>query len=306
MEIAYFDFYYGITEDTNLPQFMGTTIRGGFGNVFKKIVCPFKDKECKECLLATKCVYTYVFETPAPEGSKIMRKYEHVPHPFVIEPPSDNRIKYEKGDNLAFNLLLIGKAIDYLPYFIYSFEMLGDKGLGKKRARLNLNSIMQKKNIVYDGSTGTLKEKIITEKITFNPSERKINSIKITFLTPTRIIHQGVVIKNPEFYKIVPNLLRRISLLAYFHCGEFLDIDFKGLLKMAEKIKTSIEFFAFKNFGRYSGRQKKIIPMDGFIGIVIYEGDLSLFYPYLRAGEILHIGKGTAFGMGKYRMEVLK
>jgi hypothetical protein len=44
--------------------------------------------------------------------------------------------------------------------------------------------------------------------------------------------------------------------------------------------------------------------MEGFIGEVIYEGNLTPFYPYLKAGEILHIGKGTAFGLGKYVMEI--
>ncbi|MGB9722085.1 MAG: CRISPR system precrRNA processing endoribonuclease RAMP protein Cas6 [bacterium] len=160
----------------------------------------------------------------------------------------------------------------------------------------------QKNGIIYDGKTKTLKEKTKSEKLDFSVPKRKIDSISIEFQTPTRIVQQGEVVRNPEFRKIVPNLLRRIYLLSYFHCNETFNIDFSNLLKKATTIKTKLEFFKFQHWERYSGRQKKSVPMDGFIGTVIYEGDLSPFYPYLKAGEVLHIGKNTAFGMGKYRI----
>ena len=46
--------------------------------------------------------------------------------------------------------------------------------------------------------------------------------------------------------------------------------------------------------------------MEGFTGEVVYEGELNQFYPYLKAGEVIHIGKNTAFGLGKYKVEVIK
>ncbi|MGB9722086.1 MAG: hypothetical protein ACPL28_11495 [bacterium] len=144
MEITKLNIHFSITDELFLPPFKGSMVRGAFGNVFRKIVCPFKNKECKECLLKTKCVYTYVFETPVPEGSKIMRKYEHIPHPFVIEPPLDSKTEYKKHDELIFNLLLIGKSIDYLLYFIYAFEMIGETGLGKKKQKSILLRLSKK------------------------------------------------------------------------------------------------------------------------------------------------------------------
>lgn len=85
-----------------------------FGYAFEKIACPIKDRLCNECLLKYKCVYSYTFETPKLEYSKIMRKYENVPRPLIFEPPENNKQEYHQDDNLKFNQTIIGKAIDYL------------------------------------------------------------------------------------------------------------------------------------------------------------------------------------------------
>jgi len=40
--------------------------------------------------------------------------------------------------------------------------------------------------------------------------------------------------------------------------------------------------------------------LGGFVGSVVYQGEISPWLPLIKAGEILHIGKATAFGLGKY------
>ena len=67
-----------------------------------------------------------------------MRKYKNIPHPFIIEPPMDNNTHYQPNDTISFKLILIGKAIDFLPYFLYSFELMAEKGLGKGKGKLVL------------------------------------------------------------------------------------------------------------------------------------------------------------------------
>jgi len=39
--------------------------------------------------------------------------------------------------------------------------------------------------------------------------------------------------------------------------------------------------------------------LGGYVGSILFEGNLTLFLNFIRAGEILHIGKGAVFGMGK-------
>ena len=39
--------------------------------------------------------------------------------------------------------------------------------------------------------------------------------------------------------------------------------------------------------------------MGGFVGEITLEGDLNPFSELLRAAEVVHVGKGTTFGLGK-------
>ena len=118
---AQFQFILKAQDCLHLPAYKGSTLRGGFGHAFKKVVCVKREKTCDSCLLKGKCVYSYVFETPPPPDTTRMRKYPFAPHPFIITPPPEEKRKYEKGEILEFELTLIGRSIDYVPYFIYTF-----------------------------------------------------------------------------------------------------------------------------------------------------------------------------------------
>jgi hypothetical protein len=96
----------------SLPSYSGSTLRGGFGHAFRRVVCALKGKECKDCLLRDQCIYAYVFETPVPDDAQMMRKYTVAPHLFILEPSLNNQRTCEEGEEISFGLTLIGRAID--------------------------------------------------------------------------------------------------------------------------------------------------------------------------------------------------
>lgn len=268
-----------------------------------------KDKECSDCLLRHQCVYSYIFETPLPPDSEIMRKYPQVPHPFVLIPPLEADRSYKKGGEIDFGLTLIGKAIDYLPYFIFTFEELGKIGIGKDKGKFSLIEVYSL------GSNG--EEKLIFEHNhrqllnlfdTSFPFKDKSNDstakqIKIVFLTPVRIKYAGTFGNELEFHILIRSLLRRISTLAYFHCGERQPaIEFKKSIEKAKKVKIERSNLRWYEWERYSSKQNTKMSMGGFIGDVTYKGDFDEFVPWLKAGELVHVGKGTSFGLGKYQL----
>ena len=96
-------------DSLSLPAYKGSTFRGGFGHTLRRILCAVRRETCSDCLLREKCVYSYIFETPPPAGTKIMRKYRTAPHPFVIEPPEEDNRLYSPGEELSFGLVLVGR-----------------------------------------------------------------------------------------------------------------------------------------------------------------------------------------------------
>ena len=306
---------FGLTVEAKDPlillPYKGSTLRGGFGNAFRRVVCVIKGKECEECLLKGQCIYSYVFETPPPSGTKVMRKYRAAPHPFIIEPPQEKRMGYKPGDQFSFGLTLVGKAVDYLPYFIYTFDQLGSMGIGKGRGKFELKEVQSRENgkdpsIIYSSRTKQLKpfnpEKIIIE-MDGRELGQEITTLSIEFLTPTRIYYNERLVFDLEFHILVRQLLRRISLLSYFHCGiDPSQWDFKGLIKGAQEVKVTERKLKWYDWERYSGRQETRINMGGFIGKITFSGDLNPFRPYLRLGEYVHVGKGSSFGLGKYEI----
>ena len=136
--LAKFRFTICAREQIRFPAYKGSAFRGGFGYAFKRVVCVTKNRECDDCLLKQKCIYSYIFETPPPEDAEMLRLYPKVPHPFVIEPPFTEKQSFELGEEFSFHLILIGNAIDYLPYFIYTFTELGKLGIGQGRGKYDL------------------------------------------------------------------------------------------------------------------------------------------------------------------------
>ena len=320
MEKFYFSrFTFSVTPKTNLilPSYNGSTLRGGFGHAFRRIICAFKGKECTDCLLRHQCVYAYVFETPVPAGAQIMRKYTAAPHPFVLEPCINNRQPLHEGENLSFGLTLIGRATDYLPYFIYAFEELGRIGIGKGRGKYELMEVTEEgegehpdtKNIIYRGTNKLLAQPNGPTRWSdiVRNDPKPPPAVCISFHTPTRIKYKNRLTKDLEFHILFRNLLRRISLLSYFHCGYKLDdSEFKNLIEQSREIKATRRALYWHDWERYSNRQETRMKMGGFMGDIAYAGDLGPFWPYIRLGEYVHVGKGSGFGLGRYRISEIQ
>ncbi|VVB97205.1 CRISPR-associated endoribonuclease Cas6 [uncultured archaeon] len=110
------------------------------------------------------------------------------------------------------------------------------------------------------------------------------------------------VAKEINFEILVRNLLRRLSWISEVHCGEKWELDWKGLIERAKKVKIVSSDLKWKELERYSERQETRMKMGGLLGEITFEGELAEFMPFIKLGEYLHIGKGTVFGLGKYQI----
>ena len=289
-----------------MPPYAGSTLRGGFGQAFRKIVCTQGPIDCRDCTLKAVCPYPYIFETAPFEGAQQLRTYGDVPRPFVIDPLS-TRGEYRRGESFAFRLTLIGRAIDYLPYFLVSFRELGEIGMGKGRGRFQLTQVLTDGGeSIYDGDTQMVHNRnnaLCFDKIQGEAESLPTDALTVHLLTPTRVTHEGQITDKLPFHLFWRRLVGRISALAYFHCGESLDLDFKGLIAQAETVQTVQHRLRWHDWTRYSSRQNQKMQLGGLVGDVTYAGDLATFLPFVALGAFLHVGKNATFGLGKYQIQ---
>ena len=148
----------------------------------------------------------------------------------------------------------------------------------------------------------------INNTLRFDEIRRKTDALltdqlTVRLLTPTRITHEGKLTNELPFHVFWRRLIGRISALAYFHCGESLELDFKGLIEKAITVETTKTALRWHDWTRYSSRQNRKMQLGGLIGSVRYAGHLEEFIPFLALGAFLHVGKNATFGLGKYRLE---
>jgi hypothetical protein len=302
-----------------LSVFAGATLRGGFGHVFKRTVCIWPPGDCPRCLLKNTCAYPYIFETAPPPGAERLRGLEQIPRPFVLEPPESGACQsYRPGERFGFRLVLVGRGLDYLPYFLFTFCELGRTGLGADHGRFDVVEVYAEgpagsrriyaaaENVLHDGG-----ERITVAQLT-TPSALAAaatlpRALALNFLTPARIRTDGAMRAELTFQDVVRALMRRLSSLCYFHCGRELQVDFKGLIEQACRFRTVRSELRWEEQDRFSGRQQQRIEMGGVLGRVVFEAPEGEtwrpYLPLLAAGEWVHVGKGTVMGLGKYRVE---
>ena len=308
--LARYRFNLEAIEPLRLPPFKGSALRGGFGHTFKRIVC---QQGCQQvCQSGNACPYGYIFETSPPDGTKVLRRIQNVPVPFVIEPPLTKKSDYQPGERLNFDLILVGEAIDYFPYFLVTFRELGFTGLGQTRGKyalsqvINLHPLNQDRLTVYRAAEELVQDKVLTltwDDVQAQAATLPADRLALTFLTPTRLKQQQKwVHKGPPFQALIRILLGRISSLSNFHCRQQLALDFRGLIDRAADVDIIEADTRWIDWSRFSGRQKQRINLGGLAGSVTYKGKLADYLPFLVLGSFIHVGKGTVFGNGHYQI----
>jgi CRISPR-associated endoribonuclease Cas6 len=305
----------------------GNMLRGGFGQVFRRLCRVPQCKEAKNCPLAGTCPYKTIFEPSPPVGSDRLSKYQDIPRPFVFRAPQTQKTRFGEGERFEFDLVLIGRALECLPYFVLAFRELAAEGIGLNRAKCKLERVeaiepvlndMQKSecasHVIYSAddqllrSNGncTLKSWFANRFQAFSNANGNgaASRINMQFLTPTFLRAEGDVVRTPEFHHVFKRLRDRINALSTFFGNGPLDVDFRGLGERSEKVRTLASHFEWVERARTSSKTGQRHELSGFIGEATYEGDLAEFLPWLTLGELVHVGKHTAWGNGHFRLHI--
>lgn len=310
LPVARYRFLFRALDRIDLPPYAGSAWRGVFGHGLKKSLCVTGLPQCDGCQLARGCAYVYLFETPPPPDTAKLRRYTSAPHPFVIETSIDAPRVIERGAVFDLGWALVGRANARLAYIIQGLRAAGQRGIGRGRGRFAVEAVEQESTpgagdwrTVYEAASGVLR---LFEPALLSPPEEVPDAIRLAFRTPLRLKREGRLVgpEDFEFHDLFRNLLRRLSLLSYFHSDDPWELDFAGLSRGSRGVVLAGRRLEWYEWARYSGRQGTPMKMGGLVGEVWLEGEAAAAYwPFLWLGQWVHAGKGTSMGLGRFRVE---
>lgn len=307
MLIGNYTFQCKFTSPAVLPEFKGSTLRGGFGHALKRIACALRRQECSSCLLRHTCAYAFLFEVKKvnPSESESLRSAQR-PHPYVVVPPDEGKREYQPGEPLIFKIILFGQANDYLPHILCAVQDMGKSGLGKKntlQGKFTVEQLLRGSEVLF--TDNILRSRSSVPELTFEPPSNVTGRrLRLQFLTPLRLKYANEFKKALPFHVIIRAALRRYSTLETIYGDGAPDLDFKGIAARATKIETIDSSSRWVDINRYSNRQKKAMKFGGIIGETVFQGeDIAEFLPLLNYCQQTHLGKQTSFGLGRIAVE---
>lgn len=283
-------------EDTILPKNKVSALRGGMGEMLLRGNC-IKDRKCEKCDFEKECIVRRTVYTKMEKKPSFMQGNDSVGYLIECE---DYETDYDAGDDLYFNLILFGKNLVYFSQYLQAFYQLGTVGLGK----------YQSKFFIYDIYTDTGCPLLVGNEVRMDNYkyetvsqyvDRRLKRLKkngcqyeMRFITPFTVKYQGKFIEEFQSEAIFQSLFRRILMMDYFV------ENYQELPRLTEYPLIISQTHRKCIVKRYSSTQDSKINLVGIKGTIRFEEMPEEYLSYLLAGELLHIGKNSSFGFGKY------
>lgn len=329
LTLARYEFHLRARAEAVLPPFLGSTLRGSFGHALKAIACSMPHGDCQRCLLVERCLYPRLFEASAQKERGLLSTNQDAPRPFIFVPPLPGmdsghspapddwlrwRVRLEAGEPLVFGLSLLGGAIQDLPYVVYAMSLMAQHGFGAERASFALEAVTAidaegKREVIYTPDMTRVRPSAQWQTTLGQLTQARLDQLAskddltLRFITPTRFRMKGQLLRSVDLAKLVSSLSLRLSLLAETHGEAPLSYDYKAMIERAGEAVTRSHNLHMMALERFSNRRQAKLELDGFVGEISFAGSaIQELLPLIVAGEFLHVGSGTAFGLGRYRI----
>lgn len=300
MQVRYVKLHFTIQfmEETRLPVNKVSAIRGGIGEMLLRNNC-IRDRNCAECDFESECIVRRTMYSKFDRKPAFVTTGDSVG--YVLECENYEEI-FSAGDMLKFQLILFGKTIVYFSQFLQAVYQLGSVGIGKEHSEYRLVSIRNTTGKELLEGANVLMEHYIVQTIgdyvRYRLGQGRILENKIRFKTPVTLKHQGKLQERLTIEAVIPAVFRRLYIL---DCFEGLDCE--EMLWQGEYPEVLSENSRKITVRRYSSTQDQKMNLWGIKGELVLSEIPQELLPVLLAGEIMHIGKNTSFGFGRYYVQ---
>lgn len=299
LQVRYIKLHFGLCllEDTMLPKNKVSAIRGGIGEMLLQANC-IRDRNCEKCDFAGECIVRRTMYSQFEEKPDFITSGESVGYVLECENYEE---EFREGEILNFQLLLFGKTIVYFSQFVQAIYQLGTVGIGRNHSCYEIAYIRNTlgKDILRENNICMEQYKVLTlwDYVGYRLRQNQKWENRIRFKTPVTLKYQGEFQQNLSAQAVVPAVFRRIYIM---DCFEGLKCEMLGWDAPLPEVLQEYSYPIFVY--RYSSTQNKKMPLKGIRGEMQLSRIPEKLLPILLAGEVLHIGKNTSFGFGRYHV----
>ncbi|AMV72695.1 CRISPR system precrRNA processing endoribonuclease RAMP protein Cas6 [Desulfuromonas carbonis] len=254
--------------------------------------------------------YAAIFDPPVPSSPYGERRYQRPGPAFVLNLAPEQCGSCAAGAGLLLDLVLFGPGIRNADAFIAVLDALGRQGLAQGAGRFEIGAVR-----LFDAAgggedlTGAAfpvggRLPIVSARWYLETfAESAIWSLR--FSTPARLLVAGRPLFRGTLPRIVPFVMRRVTSMAYAHCGVELVRDPRRVLAAAEALVLDRGRFWWQDWRSLEGGAESL-DLGGLVGSATFaapaDEDLRAL---LLLGALVGIGKGAAYGAGHYAIEPL-
>lgn len=292
--------------DSHLCAYKPLDLRGGMGYMLMDKYC-IADKECGSCAFSQECVMKRVLYAQPEIRPFFVKegKRDEGSCGLVIE-CEDDRTGFSAGNELHFNILLFGKTIAYFRQILDAFTDLGKKGFGPDKAYFEVTRVTNTlgQDLYRDGIVFREHFNICMVRDYVDYRLKKKMGLRAVFHAPAELWVRKKLITEFDPVVIFSSIARRIYVLNLFEGNDIdmMPIGRDGKDDFIDVPEMSGQHAWVEKNWRYSTRTKMEYPMLGIKGYIDFAALTEDQYALLLAGELIHIGKDTRFGYGRYTM----
>ncbi len=238
----------------------------------------------------------------------------HARRAYSVVPPLPAPDRVLAGQRFSFTITLFGEGWQFLPYFVLAVGEMGRSGVGRGTFRIASitarNPFLQQEEVLLAPSDELVQvPELIVEwddathvasSLTPYPS-----SLTLQFLTPTRLIAQKKLMKEPQFGIFFRRLLHRADTLG----SQLANVprrdaeSIEHLHTLADAVQLIDDQTKWVELRPRSGRDRQHKPMSGFVGQATYRApDWTALLPILLFGQGIQVGKMVTKGNGVYQV----
>ncbi len=284
-----------------LPKNKTSALRGGLGEMLLRANC-VRNRECESCDFQGECIVQRIMYSQFQQKPKFVTNGESVGY---IMDCADAREYFEQGEIMEFQLTLFGKTIVYFNQIMQALYQLGRHGIGKEHAVFDIIAVRNTKKQPLLERNDIYMERCEVETVASYVEHRMEHlnrradaMFSATFQTPLTLKYRNEFLQEFQMEPILRGIKRRIFMLDCFE-----NIDGEDFYYRGTEVPVLVEQKSYpRSVKRVSFRKNRKIILKGIQGCVTFTEVGSEALQLLLAGELIHVGKNTSFGFGRYRI----